>query len=412
MRIGISTSVIQRGKTGIAQYLFGLLRALKRCAHEHELTLFVLEQDIPLFSQITGTKIITVPEKFRSPVRDILWHQIELPALARKHKLDVLHIPSYRRMLWPKPCPTVATIHDLAPFHVAEKYDWKRMFYGRVVVKRLAHRQDEIIAISQNTARDITRFFGVAPDKITVIHNGLEHDRFFPDSVSAAKRAVANKHGISAPFFLYVARLEHPAKNHVRLIEAFNRFKAETKSPWNLVFGGSDWHGAEEIHRKASTSPFARDIRSLGFVSNADLPTLYRAADVFVYPSLFEGFGLPPVEAMACGCPVISSNRGSLSEVVGSAARIIDPEDIEQLQAEMARVALNPELRQSLREAGLVHAQLFTWQSTAQQTLQVYERVTQANAKRHAKRLPANELMKGATRQKKIEPVVSSVSEH
>ena len=377
MKIGITTSVIQRGKTGIAQYLFGLVRAMNQCARGHELSLFVLEEDIPLFGHLRGdTQIIPVPEKFRSPVSDILWHQTQLPALARKYKLDVLHVPSYRRMLWSGPCPIVATIHDLAPFHVAEKYDWKRMFYGRVVVKRLAHRQDEIIAISENTARDIVHFFGVPRDRITVVHNGLEHDRFFPDSKTTAKKAVADKHGITEPFFLYVARLEHPAKNHVRLIEAFNRFKTETKSPWNLVFGGSDWHGAEEIHRKINQSPFARDIRSLGFVSNSDLPTLYRAADVFVYPSLFEGFGMPPLEAMACGCPVISSDRGSLTEVVGSAASVINPEDVDQLKWELSRFALSPDLRRRMRETGLLHAQVFNWQSTAQKTLQVYERVT------------------------------------
>src|SRR2546422_4606100 len=134
MRIGLSTSVIQRGKTGIAQYVFGLLRGLAALREEHEFVLFMLEEDIPLFSFLKGAmQIVPVPERFRSPVKDIVWHQRELPRLAKKFELDVLHVPSYRRMVWSRPCALVATIHDLAPFKVSRKYDWKRMFYGRVV---------------------------------------------------------------------------------------------------------------------------------------------------------------------------------------------------------------------------------------------------------------------------------------
>src|SRR5438552_13592968 len=137
MRIGLSTSVIGRGQTGIAQYVFALTRAFIRRAGPHHFTLFVLEEDLPLFSFAQpGMTLVPVPERFRPPVKNILWHQLELPRLARGRQLDVLHIPSYRRMLWPRPCALVSTIHDLAPFHLAKKYDWKRMFYGRVVARQ------------------------------------------------------------------------------------------------------------------------------------------------------------------------------------------------------------------------------------------------------------------------------------
>src|SRR5256714_4979723 len=181
MRIGISTSVIQRGKTGVAQYVFALLRALKAFSCEHEFTLFVLEEDLPLFAFISGRmRMVTVAERFRPPIKNILWHQKTLPRLARELSLDVLHIPSYRRMLWGSSCPRVATIHDLAPFHVARKYDWKRMFYGRVVVRRLARRQDGIIAISENTARENTTFFLPPREGFTSLLSGRGHKRFFP----------------------------------------------------------------------------------------------------------------------------------------------------------------------------------------------------------------------------------------
>ena len=176
--------------------------------------------------------------------------------------------------------------------------------------------------------------------------------------------------------------MEHPAKNHARLIEAFNEFKAETRSDWQLVLGGSDWHGAEVIHALVRRSPLARDIRCLGFVPEGDLPAWYRAADVFVYPSLFEGFGLPPIEAMACGCPVISSTRGSLGEVVGDAAVIIDPEDVNSLKREMSRLATDEVARNHWREAGLKRAQCFNWDKTAAATINVYARTSASRRRR------------------------------
>ncbi len=383
MNIGLSTSVIQRGHSGVAQYVFGLLRALLPCAGRHRFTLFVLEEDLPLFA-FAGSKMerVSVPERYRPPLKDIVWHQTVLPRLARRHRIEVLHVPSYRRMLWPRPCALVATIHDLAPFHLANKYDVKRMFYGRVVARRLARRQDEIITVSRNTGRDIVDFFRLPAERLTMIYNGLDHARFFPASRTGARALMARRRGLRQPFFLYVARLEHPAKNHARLIEAFNRFKAETRSGWQLVFGGADWHGAEVIHALIRQSRFNRDMHCLGFVPDADLPDLYRAAEAFVYPSLFEGFGLPPIEAMACGCPVISSTRGSLGEVVDDAAALVDPEDIHSIKEQMTRVAVEVAFRNQLREAGLKRAQCFNWDKTAAATMNVYARAATSRLRR------------------------------
>jgi glycosyltransferase involved in cell wall biosynthesis len=379
MRIGISTSVIQRGQTGIGQYLFALLRAMAACDTRHRFVLFVLEDDLPLFQFVHDSmELVPVPERFRPPVKNILWHQAHLPRLVRRHQLDVLHVPSYRRLLGTKPCALVGTIHDLAPFRIAGKYDWKRMFYGRVIARRLARLQDAIIAISENTARDITRFFGLPRERLTVIHNGLEHSRFFPADRAEAKAQITARHGLRKPFFLYVARLEHPAKNHVRLIAAFNQFKTVTQSDWQLVFGGSDWHGAEAIHATIARSPVSQDILTLGFVPDLVLPDLYRAADAFVYPSLYEGFGMPPVEAMACGCPVVCSTRGSLGEIVGDAAAMVDPEDVHSIVKQLHRVASDNELRSRLRAAGLAQARQFDWDRAGAATVQVYERVAGA----------------------------------
>jgi glycosyltransferase involved in cell wall biosynthesis len=375
MKIGISTSVIQKGQTGIAQYVFALVRALIAHGGAHRFVLFVLENDLPLFGFVgDAMEIVVVPEKYRPPLKNILWHQFRLPRLIRRHRIDVLHVPSYRRLLWFRPCALVATIHDLAPFHVAHKYDWKRMFYGRVVARWLARRQDEVIAISRNTAADITQFFDLPPERINVIYNGVEHDRFFTTARAEEKAADGRLHESTKPFFLYVARLEHPAKNHLRLITAFNRFKAKTNSDWQLVLAGSAWHGSEIIHAAIAESPFAHDIRCLGFVAGVDLPTLYRAADMFVFPSLYEGFGLPILEAMACGCPVLSSTRGSLGEVMGDAAEKVEPESLDDLERQLTLLASDKNLRERLRTAGLERALQFDWRTTATATLEIYTR--------------------------------------
>jgi glycosyltransferase involved in cell wall biosynthesis len=379
MRVGISSLMIQRGKTGVAQYLFGLLRAFQRQYVDQHFTVFVLHDDLRLFESVGSTMtLVPVDERYRSPLRNIQWHQQELPRLCRQRQLDVLHVPSYRRLLWRKPCPLVATIHDLAPFRVPGKYDWKRMFYGRVVVRWLAWRQDRIIAVSQNTAKDLMQFFKLPSSRIQVIHNGLDHDRFFPSSASGARAWVQQRFGLDTPFFLYVARLEHPGKNHLRLIAAFEQFRQTTGLNWQLVFGGSDWHGAELIHTAIQRSVYRNQIRSLGFVSDDELPRLYRAASAFVYPSLYEGFGLPPAEAMACGCPVIASTRGSLAEVIGDAALTVDPESVADIVTKLTILASDPVRAEALIRAGLCQARQFDWARTAAQTLDVYQKASNA----------------------------------
>lgn len=374
MRIGISTTMIQRGHTGIGQYLFALLRAMAAGPERHHVRLFVLEEDLPLFRFVEPTMhVVPVAEAWRGPAQNIFWHQSVLPRLVRQMRLDVLHVPSYRRLVWAHPCATVATIHDLAPFRLPKKYDWKRMLYGKRIVPFLARRQDRIIAISNTTASDIRAFFKVPERRLHVVYNGVNHERFYPADAAASKASVAEKHGIRGPFFLYVARLEHPGKNHARLIAAFEKFKKSTGSPAQLVLAGSDWHGAEIIHALIRQSPFSRDIVRLGFVQDQDLPAFYRAAEAFAFPSLVEGFGMPVLEAMACGCPVICSADGALGEVSANAALgLRDPRNVDELAEHLTAVATDAGLCARLRARGLSRAREFDWKTTAEATLEVY----------------------------------------
>ena len=373
MQIGLTTSVIQRGRSGVGQYVRSIVRAMLPHAAQHEFTLFVLEEDRPLFDFAAGAmRIVPVEERFRPAVRDILWHQTRLPRLAKQLGLDVLHAPSYRRLLASAPCAKVGTIHDLAPFRLAGKYDWKRMLYGRVVVKQLARRQDAVIAVSETTAADIRQFFGVADERMTTVPNGIDHARFNLVGQNDAGARVAARWGLDGAYFLFVSRLEHPGKNHVRLIAAYEQFRKSTDANIKLVLGGGDWHGAEVIHARAAASPFSSDIRFLGFVPDAELPALYQAAHAMVYPSLFEGFGLPPVEAMACGCPVICSTRGALGEVMGDAAMVVEPESEASIASAMAELVSDQSEREKLISAGIKRAGLFSWDRAAVGTLDAY----------------------------------------
>lgn len=375
--------MIGGGKTGVAQYVIALVKAMLDMPDRPEVTLFILEKDLPLFQfSAERARHVVVSERSRPPIRNIVWHQVRLPRLARQAELDVLHIPSYRRLLWRKPCALVATIHDLAFCHVRRKYDPARMFYGRVLARGLARRQDQIIAVSQSTAADVQRFFRVPSNRMRVALNGLDHGRFRPGDPAIARVEAGERWGLNRPFLLYVSRLEHPGKNHVRLIQAFSRFKAATGSDWLLALAGSDWSGAPAIYSAAHASGARDDIRFLGFVPDLDIPNLYRAADAAVYPSLFEGFGFPPVEAMACGCPVLSSRRGALAEVVADAAGTLDPESVFQMESALTRLAKDTPWREGLRAAGLENARRFDWKENARIVLSCYHRAAGNNSRR------------------------------
>jgi glycosyltransferase involved in cell wall biosynthesis len=372
IRVALSASVIQRGKSGVASYVFGLLDGLRAIDPAIDLTLLGLEEDRPLFERwLDRISWVPVAEKWRPAVRNILWHHTHLPALLKQLRIDVLHIPSYRRIVWNPPAAQVVTIHDCAAFAIQGKYDPARMFYGRYVVSRLARGADAVMTVSPATADDVARYFRIPNAR--VIWNGIDHTVFKPLPAAEIASALAASFRQTRPYFLYLARLEHPGKNHLRLIEAFERFaQANPDRCEDLIFGGADWHGAEVIHRRIASSAFKDRIRSLGFVSKSDLSVLYGGATAMVYPSLFEGFGLPPIEAMACGCPVICSPRGSLREVVGMAAQLIDPEDVADIASGLASAPETPRDRERWCRRGIEHAARFHWENAARAVVETY----------------------------------------
>jgi glycosyltransferase involved in cell wall biosynthesis len=267
----------------------------------------------------------------------------------------------------------VLTVHDVSFFLFPEYHPLKRRLTFKALFPRSLEQADQIITDSDSTKRDLVEHFHVPVDKITTVHLGV--DQSFAPVREADALVVMTKHGVRfGAYLLYIGTVE-PRKNLPRLIQAYNLFRANASLSLPLVLVGASGWLNQDLFREIDKSPWKGDIKLLGYVEKADLPALYSGATAFVYPSIYEGFGLPPLEAMACGAPVITTNNSSLPEVVGDAALIVDAHDVDAIANAMVQIASDPSVRENLRQRGLVRAKFFTWRRTAEQTLAVYEKV-------------------------------------
>jgi glycosyltransferase involved in cell wall biosynthesis len=375
MRIGISAFAGDGGKSGISQYMANICGRLVELAPRHELIAFVGDADAHwVQSWHPRLQVVAFPDRIAHPVVSIGWHLLALAPTLARHDCDLVFMPAgNRRLAWRYGVPSVGTVHDLSQLHVPQKYDALRTFYIMRVLPAMMRRLDRVIAVSESTRRDLESYARVAPTRIRVIHNGADLTRFSPDAAGAARDTVARELGIDAPYLLYIARLEHPGKNHVRLLEAFHRLQRRRGRSHHLVLAGGRWSGVEAIDAKVSELGLAGQVHFTGFVPNEVLPALYRAADLLVFPSLFEGFGIPVLEAMASGTPVCASDRSSIPEVVGDAGLLFDPEDVDAMAAAMERLLDDSGLRARCVAAGLERAAGFTWDRAAATVLETLE---------------------------------------
>ena len=305
-----------------------------------------------------------VTRLLRSPRYRSVWSQLRLPLHLLAHHYDLLHVPGHKLPVFCR-CKTAVTIHDLAFLRFPQTF--KPLHRQRLVwfTRNAVRRADRIIAISESTKRDLCSLFTVPADRIDVVHHGVDHALFRADG-APAKRA--------APYILSVGTLQ-PRKNYSLLFRAFKKVCETWREPLELVIVGQPGWMWEPIEAEAKASPVADRIHWLGYVPDEELPPLYRGATLVAMPSLYEGFGLPLLEAMACGAPVIASSASCFPEVCGDAARLIDPTD-EQAWADAMRELLGDAAkRNELRRLGLARATTFTWHRTAEQTLAVYHRV-------------------------------------
>lgn len=379
MKIGISTCAGDGGKSGISQYMIRILGEFEKNHPEHEFEAVVYpdEQDI-FIRDPKRIKPILIDQRFRSPVLNIIWHQTVLPRICRERRFDALFLPAgNRRLCFHAPCPMVGTVHDFSNVHVQGKYDPARNFYLKWFLTPMIRRLSHVLTVSEASKRDIVRYARVPSDRVTVTYNGVNHQVFHPGAPDDSFMRISGRYGLKRPYVLYVSRIEHPGKNHVRLIHAFEKFK-RTGAPHRLVLAGSDWSGADEVHAVHDRSPFKQDITFTGFLAAGDLPDLYRAAQMLVFPSLYEGFGLPVAEAMASGIPVACSDRSSLPEIAGDAAVLFDPHD-EQAICRAIETLADERARAVHVEKGLAQSRRFDWAAAAAQTMNVLERAARGS---------------------------------
>ncbi len=300
-----------------------------------------------------------------------LWTHVRLSSEVLRHPPDVLFIPAHvlplgaplaRRMR------TVVTVHDLGYLRYPEAHTTAQRIYLRLSTVWSARAASHLIAVSAATRSDLVRLAGISPDRITVVHHGVAERFRQPVADSTRARTIV---GGDEPYFLYVGTVQ-PRKNLVRVIEAFaNASKRLAGAAPILVIAGKRGWLSEGIARRAAELGIADRVRFAGYVADDDLPALYREALAFVFPSLYEGFGMPVLEAMACGAPVLTSNSSSLPEVAGNAALIVDPLDTGAITEGMVRLACDAALRHELRQRGYQRAAQFTWNRCAEETLRV-----------------------------------------
>lgn len=371
MRITIDYTSAVRQKAGIGRYTRNLVAALADADRSNEYTLFCAGE---------GPAPARWPANFRvretrvsSRALAVGWHRLHLPVTVERFcgAADVFHSPDYT--LPPlKTARGVVTIHDLSFLRVPECADPGLRDYLTENVPRAVRRASRILVDSNNTKQDVVELLHVPADKVSVIHAGVE-PRFRPTRDLEEFARVRNRYRLPELFVLFVGTIE-PRKNLSRLITAYSDFRRQTGLPHQLVISGAKGWLYNQIFEQVTREGLSEDILFPGFVDDEDLPMLYTLADLFVFPSLYEGFGLPPLEAMACGTPVVASDNSSLPEVLGQAALLVPAEDTTAITDAMARVLGDANVRTRLADLGRAQAARFTWSGAAHELIDAYQK--------------------------------------
>jgi glycosyltransferase involved in cell wall biosynthesis len=374
-RVGINAHLLSTAESyraaGTSRYLRGLLPQLAQLPHAEEVWAYLCGAHRPPELH-SNDRFVVAGSRWPTdrPAVRVFWEQGAWPILLRKDRQALAHGPAQVLPLaWTG--PSVVTIHDLAFMVDSTTFRRRSPTYLRVMVSLAARRASRIITVSEWTRQDVIRLLGVNPDKVVAIHNAAETE-YQPITDRNAIEAFKSRHGLPSAFILYLGTIE-PRKNLIRLVDAYVelRRRGNTNVPLILAGGMGPLHEGIRAHAMA-TGLEPDHIRFTGFVPEEEKPLWYNAAQLFVYPSQYEGFGIPPLEALSCGTPVVTSNGSSLPEVVGEAAMLVDPMDSSAIADGMQRVLEDEALRESLIAAGLVRARQFTWRAAAEQTLDIY----------------------------------------
>ncbi|MFN8490359.1 MAG: glycosyltransferase family 1 protein [Caldilineaceae bacterium] len=378
MHIAINAQLLSDEATyrgaGVSNYSRHLLTHLGQCAVTKGTALRFTAFVNTAHFRADGIALVKTRLPLAQPLPRVVWEQSVLPVKLHQMQADLVHglvnvLPLATKI------PGVVTVHDLSFVRMPEKFRTVKRFYlarlCRLSVAKAAH----VIAVSQQTADDLMHYFACPAAKISVVHNGVA-EAFRPGNAAEIEAFRQARH-LPPRFLLYLGTLE-PRKNLVLLVKAFARWRAQTRQAdqeVKLILAGARGWFYTEIFRLVTELKLEQSVFFPGFIPEAELPNWYRAAEGFVYPSLFEGFGLPVLEAMACGTPVLCSDVPSLREVAGDSALTFAPHSEAALAAGLALLTSQPALQAELQQKALARAQLFSWQRTAQATLAVYDQI-------------------------------------
>ncbi len=380
MTIGIDIRVLARGtRTGIEEYMLNLLSRLLSLDKDIKFKLFYNAfNKVELNHDWMNLPNVEI-KKFNYPNRfvfDPLAKFLRLPKIDKMlGGVDVFFAPHFLLSPVSKDCRRIITFHDLSFEYFPEFFPWRKRFWHAFLnPRRRARQAEKIIAVSGSTKNDLVDLYGLPEQKIKVIHSGVGEEFKKIPMTSDHFSIIKGKYNLSENFILYFGTIE-PRKNLVGLIRAYEIFrqKLNEKNPFEapaLVIAGQKGWLFRDIFEAVQKSPFSKDIKFSGFVEPADKVYLYNLASLFVYPSFFEGFGFPPLEAMACGVPVVCSQTSCFPEVVGEAALLVDPYNFGEIAWAMNEVFSDDDLSQDLVEKGLQHIKKFSWDKCARETLE------------------------------------------
>ena len=376
MRIAYSGTFWSMATTGSGQYLHHLLRALRQVAPQHEQVLllpdFMSLSSLP--EEVESARVATPLDRHNEDLAKVWYEQIALPRACRRQRVDLAHIPYFAPPMFSR-SPTVVTIHDLIPLLLPDYCNTRAVRAYTRLVSRTARRADMILTDSQASASDIQRLLGIPDERLRITY--LAADEQYRPVPRAACQELQRRLGVQAPYLLYLGGFDC-RKNVIGLLHALALCR-ERLSDVSLVIAGKlpevDTPFAADPRPVADELGLSDSVTFTGWVEETDKPALYSGALAFVFPSYYEGFGLPVLEAISCGTPAIVGSGSSLEEIAGPGGLMVPPDDIEALAEAMVRVAQDALLRRELAEKGLQHAARFSWHKTAEQTLAAYETV-------------------------------------